>query len=98
MTDIQAEALRLQANLGLDQASPLRESLLQHRGRPLDIDASEVERLSGPCFQILVSARKTWTADGQDLRIAASSAAFDNALALLGAPGLQLHDEKDAVA
>ena len=98
MNDHPADALRLPANLGLDQAAPLRESLLQRRGRPLEIDAGEVERLSGPCFQVRVSARKTWTADGQPLHIAVSSPAFENALALLGAPGLEPTHEKDVVA
>ncbi len=80
-----AESFRLSPNLSLDQAAPLRESLLSRRGTALTIDASEVERLSGPCFQVLAAARKTWDADGHPLDFAAASPAFAAGLALMGA-------------
>ena len=80
-----SEPYRLSPNLSLDQAAPLREALLARRGAALTIDASEVERLSGPCFQVLASARLTWDADGQPLDFAAASPAFEAGLALMGA-------------
>ncbi len=79
------QSFRLQPNLGLDQAAPLREALLGLRGAPLTIDASEVERLSGPCFQVLASARRTWETDGQSFAFSSPSPAFDSGLALMGA-------------
>lgn len=79
------EPLRLGTNLSLDQAGPLRDALLTRRGSPLAVDASDVERLSGPCFQVLASARLTWDADGQPFAITNASPAFENGLALLGA-------------
>ncbi len=79
------EPLKLGTNLSLDQAAPLRDALLGRRGGPLDLDASDVERLSGPCFQVLASARVTWDADGQPFAFSATSPAFESGLALLGA-------------
>lgn len=79
------QPLRLQSNLSLDQAAPLREALLARRGAPLQIDASDVERLSGPCFQVLAAARLTWQADGHPLAFATPSTAFETGLALMGA-------------
>lgn len=79
------ETLKLGSNLSLDQAAPLRDVLLGRRGAPLNLDASEVERLSGPCFQVLASARLTWDADGQPFAISATSPAFESGLALMGA-------------
>lgn len=81
------QTFRLQPNLTLDQAAPLRDALLARRGAPLVIDASDVERLSGPCFQVLAAARKTWEADGQPVAFASPSTAFENGLVLMGAAG-----------
>jgi chemotaxis protein CheX len=81
----ETEPLRLGSNLSLDQAPPLRDALLARRGQPLSVDASDVERLSGPCFQVLASARLTWDADGQPFAFTNASPAFENSLALLGA-------------
>jgi len=80
-----AEPFRLSPNLSLDQAAVLRESLLSRRGGALTIDASEVERLSGPCFQVLAAARLTWDVDGHPLEFTGASPAFTAGLALMGA-------------
>ncbi|HRD47693.1 MAG TPA: STAS domain-containing protein [Caulobacter sp.] len=82
---IDIEPLKLGPILGLDQASPLRDALLGRRGAPLTLDASDVERLSGPCFQVLASARVTWDADGKPFAFSSVSPAFENGLALMGA-------------
>ncbi|WP_216361208.1 STAS domain-containing protein [Caulobacter mirabilis] len=79
------EPYKLPSNLSLDQAAPLREALLALRGAPLEIDASDVERLSGPCFQVLAAARKTWESDEQPFVFTAASPAFDKGLVLMGA-------------
>lgn len=80
----ETEPLKLGSNLSLNQAGPLRDTLLTLRGSPLAIDASDVERLSGPCFQVLASARLTWEADGQPFAFTNASPAFENGLALMG--------------
>lgn len=77
--------VKLDARLTADQAGPLRDSLMALRGGPLTLDAAEVERLGGPCFQVLAAARKTWAADGQDLSLTQPSPAFAAGLAVLGA-------------
>ncbi len=78
--------LRLPAILDLSAAAPLAEELLRLRGRPVSLDASQVERLGGLCLQVLLSARATWAEDSLRLDIARRSAAFDEALALFASP------------
>jgi chemotaxis protein CheX len=80
-------SFKLDPRLTAEQAGPLRDSLLSQRGAPLALDAGEVERLGGSCFQVLAAARKTWAADGQPLTFAQPSPAFAAGLALLGAAG-----------
>lgn len=79
--------LKLDPRLTAEQAAPLRDGLLSRRGAPLSLDAGEVERLGGQCFQVLAAARKTWAADGLSLTFTQPSPAFAAGLALLGAAG-----------
>jgi chemotaxis protein CheX len=80
------DSLHLEPVLDLSAAERLLERLLELRGRPLDIDASAVERLGGLSLQVLMSAQKTWAADGCEIRFASVSRAFDQAWALFAAP------------
>lgn len=80
-----AETLLLEPGLGLDQAASLRETLLGRRGGALTLDASQVERISALCFQVLASARQTWAADGHALAFADPSPAFITGVTLMGA-------------
>ena len=80
------ETVQLEPVLDLGAAERLHAQLTGLRGRPIDIDASQVERLGGLCLQVLLSAHKTWAADGQDARLGPASAAFEDAWALFGAP------------
>jgi chemotaxis protein CheX len=79
--------LQLEPVLDLGAAERLHARLLELRGQPLDIDASQVERLGGLCLQVLISARNTWRADGHGAVIGQASAAFDDAWAMFAAPG-----------
>lgn len=81
-----AAKLLLEPVLDLGAAERLHARLLELRGQPLDIDASQVERLGGLCLQVLVSARETWRADGHSAVIGQASAAFDDAWAMFAAP------------
>ncbi len=54
-------------------AAGLRSLLLAHRGRDLTLDGAAVERLGGLCLQVLLSARRTWEADGASLSIVHAS-------------------------
>ena len=77
--------LRLEPVLDLKAAGPLKEAFLAMRGQPVEVDASGVQRLGGLCLQVLLSARRTWAADGADFRIADASTAFAETMTLFGA-------------
>jgi chemotaxis protein CheX len=81
-------ALSLPAVLDLNAAAPLARELGDLRGRPLILDGSAVQRLGGQCLQVLLSAKATWAADGQDFSLAGPSDELTAALALAGAPDL----------
>lgn len=59
--------ITLPAVLDIRAAEPLKVELMQYRGGAVALDASGVERLGGLCLQVLLSAVKTWKADGQTL-------------------------------
>ena len=80
--------MRLPETLDLNAAEPLRQALVEHRGRPLVLDGCEVARLGGLCLQVLVSAHKTWAEDGQEFRIERCSPEFRQQLQLFGAEDL----------
>lgn len=84
MTDV----LALPAVLDIQSAEALRAQLLGARGRPLTIDGSAVERLGGLCLQVLLSARRTWAADGHDLVVDPASDAFNEQWNAFGAPAM----------
>jgi chemotaxis protein CheX len=77
--------LRLAPVLDLNAAAPLKAAFLEHRGEPLEVDASQVQRLGGLCLQVLIAARHGWAEDGRPLSITPRSPAFDEALGLFGA-------------
>jgi chemotaxis protein CheX len=78
--------VKLDPTLDIGAAERLHRGLLALRGRPLSLDASEVQRLGGLCLQVLLSARATWRADGRPIALTAPSQAFDRAWAAFGAP------------
>ena len=79
--------------LDLQAAEPLRAELMALRGRPLDLDASQVTRMGGLCLQVLMSARKIWSEDGVCLTVDQPSLAFSEQLAAFGGPELQSEPE-----
>jgi anti-anti-sigma regulatory factor len=66
----------------------LRNALAERRGAPLGIDASAVERIGGLGLQLLLSASRTWSGDGQVFSILNPSQAFTEMLRLTGAANL----------
>jgi chemotaxis protein CheX len=80
--------LILPQNLDLMAASVLHSDVLARRGRPLAIDASNVQRFGGLCLQILLSAKREWDASGYAFEIAARSRDFDECARLMGADAL----------
>ncbi len=78
----------LDATLDVTQAAPLRGVLLALRGKDIVVDASEVQHLGAQCGQILLSAKKTWSADGRAMPLERASAGFTEGLRLLGLSSL----------
>lgn len=84
----EAEKVVLPAILGMKEAGPVRDQLLGLRGKTVDLDGSQVERLGALGLQVLLSASATWRADGQRFRVVDASEAFRSSLALFGAASL----------
>lgn len=83
-----AATLTLAPVLDLNAAGPLKAEILAHRGQDLTLDASAVERLGGLCLQVLLSAARTWAADGLNLSLGFVSQALTEQWAAFGAPEL----------
>lgn len=88
--------LELPAVLDITAAAGLHGTLLGHRGAPLAVDASAVKRLGGQCLQLLISAGRTWGADGVPIRLTESSEAFQRDLALMGLSSDELFQREAA--
>ncbi len=69
-------AFTLESNLVFSTAKPLAASLLEKRKENVVIDASSVEYLGAACFQVLLSAAKTWREDEAQFEIADCSPEF----------------------
>ena len=78
--------MQLPPVLDLKTATALQQQFLAVRGRPLRVDASQVERLGGLGLQILLAAKASWAADGHHLVIDPISKELSAGLALLGVP------------
>lgn len=76
--------LKLSPVLDLNQASVLHGKLKELRGKPVAVDASEVERVGAQCVQILMAGIKAWEADGKQFTFSKASEAFDKTLKLIG--------------
>jgi chemotaxis protein CheX len=78
---------------GLDNAAAqqLQRELISQRGRPLLIDASQIQTGGTPGFQVLLSVAKTWQADAVEFGVVHPSEAFLEALQTLGIDPGQLN-------
>jgi chemotaxis protein CheX len=83
-----ASGLSLAPVLDMPAARRLAAVLGECRGRPIEVDASRVKRIGALALQVLLSARKTWAADGHLLRLRDPSPQLCEALALSGAQEL----------
>src|SRR5208282_6058115 len=70
--------------LDLKAATPLTVEFLTLRGRPVHVDASNVQRLGGQCLQVLLSAAMTWKADKIPFVLLNLPSDFNELLARLG--------------
>ena len=85
----------LPAVLDLTAAGPLAAEFLAHRGTPMMVDGSAVERVGAQCLQVLLAAHAAWNAEGQAFSIEAPSAAFTEGLAVMGAADLLLQSSEE---
>ncbi len=92
-TDANFAEVSLGQILDLQAAEPLRAELMALRGRPLQVDASQVSRLGGLCLQVLLSARVSWAEEGLPLRIEQPSEGFLEQLAAFGGPQINFEPE-----
>ncbi len=76
--------LRLPEFLDLAAATPLARALLERRGKPIVLDGSSVHRMGAQCVQVLLSAERTWRADGVPLSIVDCAPRMIEDLQLLG--------------
>jgi chemotaxis protein CheX len=74
----------LPACLDLPAARPLVKALLERRGKPIALDGSSVHQLGAQCVQALLSARRTWAADGVALSLVNCAPRMIADLQLLG--------------
>lgn len=84
-TDMQAETLKLPPVLDLTASGPLKAEFGRLRGRPVRVDAGEVDRVGALCLQVLMSAHSTWAADGVSFSLGETSTGFEDGLGTLGA-------------
>lgn len=77
-------AMQLPEFLDLPAAAPLVKSLLARRGNPIVIDGSAVQQVGAQCVQVLLSAKRTWDADGVPLSIVNCAPRMIEDLELLG--------------
>lgn len=78
------EVIELSKVLDLVAAPALLEHFLQCKEQDILVDAQQVQRLGAQCFQILLSAKKTWETGGHGLSLGNPSPAFTEAVALMG--------------
>jgi anti-anti-sigma regulatory factor len=79
-----ADVLRLPNSLDLPAARPLAAALLERRGKPITIDASAVGQIGAQCVQVLLSAKRTWQADGVPLSVVNCAERMIEDLKLIG--------------
>ena len=65
-------------------ANDLRDSLMERRGSDLHINAHNVQQICTLCIEVLLSAKKTWKADGKHFQIDQSSGPFNQIMKQLG--------------
>jgi chemotaxis protein CheX len=81
----EAALLKLDPVLGLAAATPLYDALREVRGRPVELEGAEVERIGGQCLHVLLAAKAAWAKDGSAFRIVNPSQQMTDSVELMGA-------------
>lgn len=76
----------LPAMLSINAAAELRKDLLHllDGSGSIEVDASEVERITTPCIQVILAMEKSAASAGRKFRVIAPSEAFSDAFKTLG--------------
>ena len=78
------ETVALPARLDFPAAAPLAQTFIGLRGQDISVTADQVTLLGTNCLQVLLSAGRTWSADGKSLNYAGMSEAFVSQLKQFG--------------
>lgn len=65
-------------------ARAILNDFIAARGAPVEVDASAVSRTGAQALQVIVSAARTWEADGCEFKIVRPSDEFISSISLLG--------------
>ncbi len=65
-------------------ARAIMSEFISARGASVEVDASGVSRAGAQSLQVIVSAARTWEADGCEFKIVRPSDEFINSITLLG--------------
>ncbi|MDT7952165.1 MAG: STAS domain-containing protein [Acetobacteraceae bacterium] len=87
-TEASTKTLQLSPILDLGAAGPLAAEFQASRGSELTLVASDVQRISASCLQVLLSAQLTWAVDGMGFRVTEPSTEYSEGVGLLGAESL----------
>ena len=77
--------IRLEANLDIRAAAPLRDALLARAGKPVTLDAANVARLGALCLQVMLAAERDWSDRDVPFTIRNPSVGLTETLRLFGA-------------
>ncbi len=78
------QLIELAKKLDLTAAAPLAKQIGEVKDGPIELNASQVERLGGQCLQVLLCAKRHFTAKEQGFQITNASDAFSQSLETLG--------------
>lgn len=79
-----SDVLTLPERLDLPAAVDLAEAFSSRRGRDLAVNCTDVALLGTNCLQVLISAVRTWSADGYALTFVDLSSVFSSQLTMMG--------------
>jgi chemotaxis protein CheX len=78
------QSVTLPARLDLPAATPLADTLRGLRGKDLALNGQNISLLGTNCLQVLISASRSWEADGKSLTMVDMSETFTSHLAQFG--------------
>lgn len=78
--------------LDLNAAGPLAEALLKRVGEDLVLDGSSVQRMGASCLQVLIAARRAWSAERAAISLVNPTPRLVEDMQLLGFDAMAFFD------